>query len=153
MAALGRLLASERERSDLIRECCSIIARARRYALVLVGRGEPDGRVSFVAAAGDAQGFLSGIQMRWDDRPEGGGPVGWAIRRGEPSIAKVGEASFSPWRDRARQFGIRCVVALPIAGPHDSRYALAAYSTDARQVWGHDLTLLQQLAVDVAVAL
>jgi hypothetical protein len=91
--------------------------------------------------------------MRWDDRPEGGGPVGWAIRRGEPSIAKVGEASFSPWRDRARRFGIRCVVALPIAGPGDARHALAAYSTDARQVWGHDLTLLKQLAVDVAAAL
>ena len=118
-----------------------------------VGRGDPDGRVSLVGCAGDAQAFLSGIEMRWDDRPEGGGPVGRAIRRGEASVAKVGEASFSPWRDRARQFGIRCVVALPIAGSRDARYALAAYSTDARQVWGHDLTLLKQLAADVAVAL
>jgi hypothetical protein len=119
----------------------------------MVCRGEPDGKVSFVGYAGDAQDYLYGIDMRWDDRPEGGGPIGRAIRRREPGIAKVGEPSFMPWRDRARQFGIRCVVALPIAGAHDGRYALAAYSTDARQVWGHDLSLLKRLAADVAVAL
>jgi hypothetical protein len=106
-----------------------------------------------VAFAGEAQDYLRGIEVRWDDRAEGGGPIGRAIRRREPGIAKVSEASFTPWRDRARQFGIRCVVALPIAGPRDARYALAAYSTDARQVWGHDLSLLKQLAADVAIAL
>jgi hypothetical protein len=147
------LLTGERERTDLVRECCSIIASTRKYALVSVCRGEPDGRVSMVAFAGDAQDYLRGIDVRWDDRPEGGGPIGRAIRRREPGIAKVSEASFSPWRDRARQFGIRCVVALPIAGPRDARYALAAYSTDARQVWGHDLSLLKRLAADVAIAL
>ncbi|HKW45661.1 MAG TPA: GAF domain-containing protein [Candidatus Eremiobacteraceae bacterium] len=146
-------MSGERERSDLVRECCAIIARTRKYALVSVCRGEPDGRVSFVGSAGDAQAYLYGIDLRWDDRPEGGGPIGRAIRRGEPGIAKVSQASFSPWRDRARQFGIRCVVALPISGPRDGRYALAAYSTDARQVWGHDLTLLKRLAADVALAL
>lgn len=125
----------------------------RKYALVFVCRGEPDGRVSFVGSAGDAQPYIFGIDIRWDDRREGGGPIGRAIRRREPSIAKVSEASFSPWRERARQFGIRCVVALPIAGPLDDRYALAVCSTDARQVWGHDLSLLKQLASDVAAAL
>ncbi|HEY5095632.1 MAG TPA: GAF domain-containing protein [Candidatus Eremiobacteraceae bacterium] len=150
---MARLLAGERERSDLIREFCSMIARARRYAVVLVGCGEPDGRVSLVGSAGDAEAYLTGIEMRWDDRREGGGPVGRAIRRGETSVTKIGEASFAPWRDRARRFGIRCVVALPIITARDVRYALAVFSTDARQVWGHDLTILKQLAADVAVAL
>jgi len=130
-----------------------MIARARRYALVLVGCGDPDGRVSLVGSAGDAQAYLNGIELRWDDRREGGGPIGRAIRRGETSVTKIAEASFAPWRDRARQFGIRCVVALPIATSRDVRYALAVFSTDARQVWGHDLKLLKQLAADVAVAL
>lgn len=130
-----------------------MIARARRYALVLVGCGDPDGRVSLVGSAGDAQAYLNGIELRWDDRREGGGPIGRAIRRGETNVTKIAEASFAPWRDRARLFGIRCVVALPIVASRDVRYALAVFSTDARQVWGHDLTLLKQLAADVAVAL
>jgi hypothetical protein len=147
------VLAGARERSELLSECCSVIAQARSYALVWVGRGEPDGSVSTLGSAGEATDFLHGIDFRWDDRREGGGPIGTALRRSEPAIVKVNEPSFAPWRDRARQFGIRCVVALPIAGVGDTRHALAACSTDARQIWGQDFTLLTRLAVDVAAAL
>ena len=149
LAEFGRALDSNSERHDLLHECCGVIARARGYSLVWIGRGEPDGSVSVVGAAGEAIDYLKGLPMRWDDRQEGGGPVGRAIRRREPAVAKVHDASFAPWRERARSFGIRCVAAVPFVAKDDTPHALAAHSNDARQIWGQDLSLLNQFASDL----
>ncbi len=150
LAAFGRTLASSSERDDLLHECCGVIARARGYSLVWIGRGEPDGSVSVIGAAGEAVEYLKDLPVRWDDLQEGDGPVGRAIRRREPSVAKVHEPSFAPWRERARNFGIRCVAAVAFADKDDTPHALAAGSNDARQIWGQDLALLSQFAADLA---
>ena len=146
----GRTLALQSERDDLLDECCAVIARARSYSLVWIGRGEPDGSVSVIGSAGEATDYLLDINVRWDDRQEGAGPVGRALRRREPAVSKVTDPSFAPWRDRARSFGIRCVAAVAFESSSGTPHALAATSNDARQIWGQDLALLNQFAADLS---
>ncbi len=83
--------------------------------LVWFGERRPDGSVAVVAASGQAGPYLQRIRIRWDESPEGNGPVGRAIRLGEPQI--VADASLpvmAPWWEGLRHFGLRFCMAVPV---------------------------------------
>jgi len=78
-------------------------------------KGDDDGTVNIRQFAGEGTDFLEGIQVRWDDTPEGRGPTGTAIRTGEIQFSRLdSDPDFMPWRARAVAQGFKFAVAVPL---------------------------------------
>ncbi len=78
-------------------------------------KSEDDGTVNIRQFAGEGIEFLEGIQVRWDDTPEGRGPTGTAIRSGEIQFTRLeNDPGFMPWRARAIEHGFKFAVAVPL---------------------------------------
>jgi PAS domain S-box-containing protein/putative nucleotidyltransferase with HDIG domain len=127
--ALGRAQSAE----GLLQSICEAITRESFYALAWVGITEdgPDRKVHFAGAAGSAVGYLDGLRVNWSEGdPLGGGPAGICLRTGKVTMMEDSELSdtFTPWRERARQFGIRSAVGIPFSIDDERHGALMVYS-------------------------
>lgn len=106
---------------------CRRMAELFELKLVWIGASMPDGTVEPVAAWGEAA-FLQGMQERWDDTPQGGGPVGTAIRGNKPQTMATDAPQFAPWRERVEKFGMRSILAMPLGAKGEVVGALVLYS-------------------------
>jgi len=127
--SLGRAQSAE----GLLQSICEAITRESSYALAWVGIAEhnPEKTIRFAGAAGSAVGYLDGLRVSWSEGdPMGAGPSGNCLRTGKVTIMEDSELSgtFSPWRERARRFGLRSAVAIPFSYEEDRRGTLMVYS-------------------------
>ena len=97
----------------VVKRICQRMVELFGFNLVWLGTKVADGTVEIVEAAGQTE-YLSGIQVRWDDTPQGRGPAGVAIRENHPVVLSADSAQFAPWRKRAEQHGLRRILALPL---------------------------------------
>jgi PAS domain S-box-containing protein len=146
--ALGQVRSSE---SVLLQTICEAITHESIYVLAWLGIAEdgPDKPVRIVASAGSALGYLDGLHLNWsEDGPGGRGPTGICIRTGELQIMKDSEttASFRPWRERARQFGIRSEIILPLNIRSGKQAALAVFAADPNAFEATAIETFRQLA-------
>jgi PAS domain S-box-containing protein/putative nucleotidyltransferase with HDIG domain len=134
-AYAGAALALGRARSPegLLQAICEAITRESVYLAAWVGVAE-DGRdkpIRVAASAGNGAGYLEGLRLSWsEEEPEGMGPTGVCIRTNVLQILEDSETSpvYGPWRERARQFGIRSSVSIPLSVEGGWRGALIVYA-------------------------
>jgi PAS domain S-box-containing protein/putative nucleotidyltransferase with HDIG domain len=118
---------------SLVEAICEAITRESAYILAWVGIAE-DGAgkpVRVAAAAGSALSYMNGLQQSWSkDVPFGQGPTGACIRNQRVQIVEDTQTSpvYSPWRERAREFGVRSSVAIPLSANGGLRGALNVYA-------------------------
>ncbi len=134
---------------QLQQSICQAITRESVYALAWIGIAEagPEKKIRIASAAGNSTAYMNGLRVSWsEDIPEGRGPIGTCIRTGKVMGMDDAETSedFAPWRERARQFGIRSAVAIPFSIEGERRGALTVYSIHpnafepgAIEVFGH----------------
>jgi PAS domain S-box-containing protein len=102
------------------------------YRLCWIGMARPDGSVEPVAVSGDRTGYLRTVSVRWDDTPEGRGPVGSAIRKGERQVIRdvVRSRRFKPWREAALARNFLSVASIPLRVDGRTVGALSAYASE-----------------------
>ena len=127
--ALGRA----RSATSLLQSICEAITQQSVYVLAAVGIADesPEKRILMAASAGSALGYLDGIRLSWSEDAAGGqGPAGVSIRTNALQILDDTETSpaFAQWRERARQFGIRSCVSIPLKIENGWQGALLVYS-------------------------
>jgi response regulator RpfG family c-di-GMP phosphodiesterase len=131
--ALGRARTAE----GLLQSICEAVTRQSVYLLAWVGIAEdgPDKKIRVAASAGSATGFLDGLQFSWSEDEEiGQSATGVCIRtdmlhiREDPESAKI----LGPWHERARQFGIRSAVSMPLHIEGGWRGALTVCSVSSK---------------------
>jgi PAS domain S-box-containing protein len=113
--ALGRA----QHTGGLLQSICDGITRESVYVLAWIGIAEegPEKKIRIAASAGSASAYLDGLNLSWaEDEPAGKGPTGICIRTNSLQIIEDTEnsTSFEPWRERARRFGIRSSVSVPL---------------------------------------
>jgi PAS domain S-box-containing protein len=131
--ALGRARSPE----DLLQSICEAITRESVYLVAWIGIAEDDpGKpVRLAASAGTALGYLDGVQVSWsEDELTGQGPTGVCIRTNTMQILDDSETSpiFVPWRKRAKRFGIRSSISIPLRVEGSWNGALMVYSAHPR---------------------
>ena len=131
--ALGRA----RSTDGLLQTICEAITKESAYVLAFVGIAEDgaDKNIRIAAAAGSALGYLDGLHLSWsEDDPWGRGPGGLCIRSNELQIMEDTETSpiFNDWRERARRFGIRSSVSIPLRIEAGWQAVLGVYSASHR---------------------
>ncbi len=148
--ALGRAVSRE----GLLQSVCEAVTKEPIYALAWIGFAEdgPDKNVRVAATAGSALGYLDGLQVRWsEDDPMGGGPTGICIRTGKVKIIEDTEVSesFAPWRERAREAGIRSMAAIPFSIEGNRRCALMVYSTQPNAFEAASIDVFEHLSREI----
>ena len=141
---------------ELFREVCRTLVERAGFRLVWIGwRDGASPRVLVEASHGDETGYLDGIQVYADERPEGMGVVGSAIRE-ERSVVwndMRNDPATQPWRERIDLAGFRSAAAFPLRLAGTVRGALTIYSSGVKFFGDREVTLLDQAASDISFAM
>ncbi|WP_269087655.1 sensor domain-containing diguanylate cyclase [Solemya pervernicosa gill symbiont] len=93
------------------------------------------------------------VGVRWDESPQGRGPVGTAIRTGEAQLYKISDLRFKPWQCAAQKYGLASVYSLPLTIKGEVYGALTLYS-NLEQVFDNEaeITRITSIANRLRIA-
>lgn len=153
---INQTITREKDATKLLEEACQILLQTRGYVLVWVGlKDKARKRVRVVARAGKASDYLDGIVITWDDTPTGRGPTGSALRSLQPIVCRdiANDPNYAPWRKEALARGFACSAAIPMLYGGEVLGALNVYGDRPGLFDEEEVTLLQEVANDLAFAL
>jgi diguanylate cyclase (GGDEF)-like protein/PAS domain S-box-containing protein len=127
MQEIDQLILLGYDMRSLNERICRRMAELFDFKLVWIGARMEDGRIEPLASAGESA-YLDGIEVRWDDAPQGQGITGRSIRNNKAETMSLDSPRFALWRERAERFGIRSALAMPLGIKSDVAGALVMYS-------------------------
>jgi diguanylate cyclase (GGDEF)-like protein/PAS domain S-box-containing protein len=127
MQEIDQLILRGYDLTTLNERICRRMAELFNLKLVWIGARMPDGNVEPVVSAGESE-YLAGVEERWDDTPQGDGPVGRAIRGNQPETLAENSPRFALWQTHAKKHGIRSLMAIPLGIKDEVVGALVMYS-------------------------
>ncbi len=148
------ILTSDREK--LFHEICRVLVEAGKFHTAWIGwLDAATKQVIPVAQSGDNYNFLSLAKIYADDRPEGRGPTGVAIREGKTCVANdvMNDPRTLMWRQMAEQTSIRSMAAFPIRQGGEICGSISVYGDDQDFFQDKEIALLEEAAADVSFAL
>lgn len=105
------------DEADSLQQICLALIRQGNYALAWIGVpiDDEEGCVKVVCSAGDTDYVHEGMVSWLESRERGRGPVGIAFRTGSTQVENdlAGQSRNNPWRERAAQFGLASLIAVP----------------------------------------
>lgn len=149
----NQALVRSRDEVALADGMCRILVNDGGFKMAWVGLAENDASrtVVPVAAAGVAMDYLRELGLTWAENDPRGGPVGEAIRSGQPVVVGDMGQDFEefPWRAEASRLGVRSILAAPLAGNGGMIGAIAVCGAE-RDAFGKEETgLMAKLAGDL----
>ena len=156
LSAVNRTILRVTTREDLFREICRITVEHVGFKVVWVGWHDPETHAVVPSAiAGDQEGYLDGIKVYADERPEGRGPVGMCVRTGRPCIIHdfVGDPRAKPWRERAIAHGLRSAAALPLRLGREIYGVFIVYAGEKDVFQDKEVGLLEEIADSISFAM
>ena len=156
LSAVNRTILRVTTREDLFREICRITVEHVGFKVVWVGWHDPETHaVVPSASAGDQEGYLDGIKIYADERPEGLGPVGVCVRTGKPCIIHdfVGDPRTNVWRERAIAHGLRSAAALPLRLGGELCGVFIVYAGEKDVFQDREVGLLEEIADSISFAM
>ncbi|HVN70631.1 MAG TPA: PAS domain S-box protein [Desulfomonilia bacterium] len=140
--------------SKFLDEICRIIVEDCGYSMVWIGFAEDDENktVRPVAHAGFDEGYIERLNITWADTERGRGPTGTAIRTGKPHGCRnmMTDPQFAPWREEALKRGYASSLVLPIMAGNMAMGAITIYAKVPDPFTGEEISLLTELANDLA---
>lgn len=148
-----RLIRSSDE-NQLLKDICAICVDRGGYRMAWVGYTHDDEArtIEPMANHGDID-YLRGVSISWSaDSPAGRGPAGRCVREMRPIVIEnvALDPSFAPWMGAALQHDYHCVICLPLRDNGRVFAVLGLYAGEPRHISDDELTLLQEMADDLA---
>lgn len=154
LSACNQTLVHATDEQRLLDDVCRLVVENGGYRMAWVGYALNDAAktVRPMAAAGAEQNYLRSVRVSWADDCYGRGPTGTAIRTGATIVNPdfLTETTAQPWRDAAAARGYRSSVALPLIENGETFGALMMYAADANAFSSRELSLLEEMAGDLA---
>ncbi len=148
----SRVVAGTLNMEEIAKEVVATCVKDFGVKLAWVGKAEEDGSVSLVAQHPEDIDYPRQIKVRWDETPEGQGPVGKAIRSGKLQIVEdvLTYEGFAAFRERALKAGFVTVTAFPLVSLGKTFGTLVLYS-DVRGFFNpHQIEFFQGFAYQAA---
>lgn len=143
-----------KKEQDLLTDICRLAVEVGGYKMAWVGfaGSNTDRTVYPVAQSGDNTGYLDKVVISWSDTITGNGPTGTAIKTKKVAINQnvINNEQFRPWRETALECGFQSCIALPLKIHGKAIGALNIYSADAYAFSQAEVSLLEDLANDLA---
>ncbi|MFI5312060.1 MAG: ATP-binding protein [Gemmatimonadales bacterium] len=143
-------------RDELFAEVTRALVDSGGFSMAWVGWHEPETHVvSVVARHGDEYGYLDKIRVFADDRPEGRGPTGTAIREDRRFVCNnfMNDEATKPWHEAAGRSGWRSSAVFPIRLAGSACAALSVYSHEQGFFGDAELELLEDVAAELSFTL
>ena len=142
------------DESILLQQICDLIVEEAGYRLCWVGQAEHDEAKSVrpLAQAGFEEGYLNMLNITWADTERGRGPTGTCIRTRQPVLVKniATDPTMAPWRAEALKRGYASSLAIPLLIDSAAFGALTIYAAEPEAFGAEEVTLLTELADDMA---
>jgi sigma-B regulation protein RsbU (phosphoserine phosphatase) len=105
-----------------------------------------------VAQAGFEEGYLDTLNITWADTERGRGPTGTCIRTGTTQVVNniATDPKMIPWRTEALKRGYASSIAIPLFVDPAVFGALSIYAEEPEEFGPEEVTLLTELANDLA---
>ncbi len=158
-AKASSALVRSSDRDDLISGVCNAIVNQPPYILAWVGLAMHDDlkTVQVIGTHGAAADYAKGIDVKWSpDTPTGQGPTGLCIQTSLPVLISDtdSDSRFSPWKERAKPYGIRSVIAVPIKDHEPQAIgALTVYANLPSAFGEIETQLFESLAKEIGFGL
>jgi PAS domain S-box-containing protein len=154
LSRCNQVLVRATDEATLLQQICDVVVEEAGYRLCWVGRAENDEAktVRPVAQAGFEAGYLATLNITWADTERGRGPTGTCIRTGQTAISKriATDPKMIPWRAEALKRGYASSVAIPLIVDSTAFGALNIYAADPDAFGPDEVSLLSELADDLA---
>ncbi|QWD61777.1 GAF domain-containing protein [Polynucleobacter sp. MWH-UH25E] len=142
----------------LARDICSAITNQERYVCACVGFAKIDSHamIEIVASEGKAKEYGKNLLLSWDPKSDyGTGPTGVAIRSGKTvAISDIDMAiNFGPWIEKAKEFGIRSTVSVPLFIDKKPIGILILYSDQPNSFGPVKIHLFEKLGAQLVAAI
>jgi PAS domain S-box-containing protein len=141
---------------ELFQEITKILVEHGGFSMAWIGWNDPDTRrMNPVAAWGDRQHYLDGLEIYTDDRPQGRGPTGRAFRSGQAYVCNdsAHNTDTAPWREKLLRCGFHASAAFPVRLKNEVRGALTVYAEEPEFFQPQEIALLEEAARDMSFAL
>jgi diguanylate cyclase (GGDEF)-like protein/PAS domain S-box-containing protein len=148
---VDRKILRHEKREEVFGFLCEELTSRLDFPLAWIGVKKPDGSVEAIAAGGPARSYVPEVSVRWDETPQGSGPVGRAIRTGRPVILEhTSDPAFEPWFARAERYGLRSAISFPLIVDDVATGAFVVYGSREGAFSETELALLGRFADQIA---
>jgi len=157
LSAINGAIIRIRNRDQLLTEACRIAVELGDFSFAWVGMvDENSDWVKVVAHAGAAADFVRQVRVSHrEERPEGRGTVGRALRSGVFTCSNdaLNDPAQAPWRESFREIGVRAVAAFPLI-LHDRTIGVLAFNAAEPDFFdSQEIRLLEEVAADTSLGL
>lgn len=155
LSSCNEMLIRASDESELVEGACRMAVEIGGYRMAWVGYAEKDGGKAVIpkAHAGIEEGFLSELEITWDDtRRSGWGPAGRSIRSGEMVIINdiFTDHSLAHLHKPSAERGYKCIISLPLRKGDEIFGVLCLYGAERYVASAGESELLITMANDVA---
>jgi diguanylate cyclase (GGDEF)-like protein/PAS domain S-box-containing protein len=147
---------ASKTRNELSNEICRIVVENGGFTLAWIGWIDPKTeRIVPAAQYGDCGSFLSNALMYADDRPDGRGTAGLAIRKGKSYICNdyLNDPATPLWRSDVQKHSFRANGMFPLCLDQAVVGVLTVYALVPGYFQSKEIALLEQVAEDVSFAI
>lgn len=141
----------------LFAEICRIAVELGGMKMAWIGMADPVSlQIKPVSSFGDKEKYLEGLRISTDQRdPYGRGPVGRAVRSGQPIWCQdfMNDPSTALWHERAAVHGWKAVATLPLFQDGSVIGTFALYADEIGAFDKQACDLLEEMALDISFAL
>ncbi|HLK56105.1 MAG TPA: PAS domain S-box protein [Chthonomonadaceae bacterium] len=151
---VNQTIASVHQTQELFETICRSAIEQGGFRMAWIGLIDPQTKqVKPAASAGEIDSLLEKQNMTLDDSV--GGFTAAALRTGEHVVIheSEGDPNIAPWRADALQMGYRASAVFPLMVAGEVRGTLNVYAAEPDFFGDDQLTLLDEMAADIAFAL
>ncbi len=156
LALVNQAIVRMPTQTDLFHTVCRVLVEQGGFCMAWVGWCNPEtAMLEPVAQHGDVHGYLQGIRIYTDTRPEGMGPVGTALREERSYICNdiFNDPATLPWRAAALRSGFCASAAFVVRLKGQVAGALNVYAVEQDYFQDREVALLLDVATDISFAL
>jgi len=156
LSEINQAIVRERDLPALHSKACRIAVEKGGFRLAWIGLlNAGTARLGFLAQAGGTAGFVESLNIDLGDGAAAAGPTCAALRRGAHAICNdlEGDLPGEPWRDAALSLGYRSSGVFPLTVRGRTVGVAGLYSGERGFFDAEELTLIDELAMDLSFAL
>ena len=154
LSAAGTAVVRSLTEKELLDDMCRVAVETGGYRLAWIGFIEHDEAktVRPAAWAGEYPEYVAAAKITWAEDARGEGPIGTAVRTGEAQVNQnvATDPLMAPWRAEMLKCNLKSIIALPLKTRSEVFGALALYAKEPDAFGPEEVTLLTELAADLA---
>lgn len=152
LSEVNRVLVRAKDETELLQKICRATVEVSGFALAWVGYVDEKRRIRPVAAHGDRNGYVAGLNITAREDEADSCATSIAVRTGRVKVVNDTARDAGPRAclEKANRLGYRSMIALPLVEDDRVFGSFTIYSAEPDAFGDQEVALLKELASDLA---